>query len=61
MMLMQYLLYGNFGIESIEATNHTKEHGKRFIIYQKKNANKVHHFVDNMLEQIFHNYVHKRN
>eukprot|EP00957_Ditylum_brightwellii_P032201 2441396-Ditylum_brightwellii.AAC.1 len=61
MTLMQYLLSGNFSIESIKETNHTEEHGKWFILYQKKNANKVHHFVDNMLEQIFDNFVYDRN
>eukprot|EP00957_Ditylum_brightwellii_P211401 15366132-Ditylum_brightwellii.AAC.2 len=35
-MLMQCLLSGNFGIESIEETNHTEEYGKWFILYQKK-------------------------
>eukprot|EP00957_Ditylum_brightwellii_P002358 180844-Ditylum_brightwellii.AAC.2 len=57
MTLMQYLLSGNFGIKSIEETNHAEECEKWFISYQKKSANKVHHFVDNMLEQSFDNCI----
>eukprot|EP00957_Ditylum_brightwellii_P128943 9837012-Ditylum_brightwellii.AAC.1 len=56
-MMSEYLLDGNFGIELIEATNHTENRGKWFILYKKRYAKRVHHFVDTMFAQIFEDSI----
>eukprot|EP00957_Ditylum_brightwellii_P210112 15364584-Ditylum_brightwellii.AAC.1 len=58
---MSYLMTSKLGLESIEETNHTEERRKLFFLYCKHNAKNVHHFVDNMLANIFDECILKEN
>eukprot|EP00957_Ditylum_brightwellii_P031836 2413740-Ditylum_brightwellii.AAC.1 len=51
--LMTYLLTSNLGLESVEETNHTVDHGKWFLLFWKRYTCNIHNFVDYHLAKIF--------
>eukprot|EP00957_Ditylum_brightwellii_P072558 5513961-Ditylum_brightwellii.AAC.1 len=44
-------------IESLEQTQCTDEKGKCFILYKEENIRKVQNFVDNILPQLFGDFM----